>query len=98
MSTSGAAPAAMPWLFAAASPRFSGLAMTRTHGAVCRMASTVPSVEPLSTTTASQGTDGGFVRRASRQSRTMSPEFQVTITTDKHGAGAGDLAWALVGL
>ena len=41
----------------------------------------LPSVEPLSTTIASQLTDGGFACSEPRQSSSHFPEFQVTITT-----------------
>src|SRR4051794_38229649 len=55
--------------------------MMRAQGAACLIAPRLPSVEPLSTTTASQGTEGGLLRNDSKQSTTSWRAFQLTMTT-----------------
>src|SRR3981189_1930259 len=89
MSTYGATLAAIPWLFAAGRPRLVLFAITRTHGAAAATDSRVPSLDALSTTMTSHGTDGGFVTSASRQSSSASRAFHVTITTDTHARPSG---------
>src|SRR2546429_4690116 len=66
--------------------------MMRAHGAACLIAPRLPSVEPLSTTTASQGIEGGFLRKDTRQSTTSCRAFQLTITT-AISAGGEAPAW-----
>src|SRR2546421_1998091 len=78
--------ARMPWLLPAASPRLSGLAMTRAQGARSRTASTLPSLEALSTTIASHDMTGGWSAIDARQSSKASREFQLTMTTEISGS------------
>src|ERR1051325_2843557 len=76
--TNGARLWAKAWLFARAKPTFSTLAMTRASRAHCRL----PSVEALSTTMISYGTDGGCRHTLSMQRRNNSPPFQFTTTME----------------
>lgn len=53
--THGVCDARIPALTAAEKPRFSGKQISRTLGKCCRISSTLPSVEPLSTTMMGKG-------------------------------------------
>src|SRR5438105_15240437 len=79
--------APIPWLLAAAKPRLVAFSITWAHGASWRTAAALPSVEPLSTTTASHGTDGGLVARERRQATSGWRAFQLTMTTETVGPG-----------
>src|SRR5207247_9973916 len=60
--------------------------ISRAQGAESRTAAVLPSLEALSTTTASHGTDGGWCARECRQSTRASRAFQLTMTTETAGA------------
>src|SRR5947207_15765311 len=69
----------MPWLLPSASPWLAELTTVRTQGIAALTASTLPSVEALSTTTADQSPGGGRSWRDRRQPRRSSRELHVHV-------------------
>src|SRR6185369_5219395 len=88
----------MAWLFAAAKPRLSALAMSRTAGKRVRTISALPSSEPLSTTTVSMSSPAPLASIELRHSARSSRVFQLmtmtstVATTVVHSAKCGSFS------
>src|SRR5690349_7796631 len=82
----------MPWLLAAAKPRFSALRISRTSGRSAAMRATLSSLEPLSTTVTSNEIAARAACSERRQSSVRPAVFQLTITIER---STGTASWSL---